>query len=231
MNRFLALGLLLTLALAFAVMFGCGEKSDYREEPDREPPTAPIGLAVQKLEDAYGILLTWVPNIEEDVAGYNVYRSIADGTGYERISEQLIPAAHNTVFRDYAVLLGGKMYSYVVTAVDDSRNESTYSEEVEIKAPYIIIDDISEARSEWRKLRDADIRVFMVRVFNKGKSPFDVYIEGSFLFALRSLEGKSAVNVPIGRYKLEAKAGNRVVDETFDVDKNIDWTLGFPLEA
>ena len=72
--------------------------------------------------------LSWTANTESDLAGYNVYRSVTTGTGYEKIGNV---TAHTTTYND-AGLTNGVTYYYVVKAVDDATtpNESPYSDEV-----------------------------------------------------------------------------------------------------
>jgi hypothetical protein len=94
------------------------------------PPAAPLGLVVV-LVPAQGttpahIELSWAISPETDIAGYNVYRSEqADVQGTRQNTELLIAPA----FRDMNVQ-PGRQYSYRVTAVDRSGNESPASEVV-----------------------------------------------------------------------------------------------------
>ena len=96
--------------------------------PDVEPPAAPTGLIAQSGVGA--ISLDWDANSEDDVAGYNVYRSASQGGGggvggYELIAEGVGPSA----FTDEGTEDGVEMF-YIVTAVDASENESAASDEV-----------------------------------------------------------------------------------------------------
>jgi hypothetical protein len=93
---------------------------------DTFPPAAPQELNVVSARE--GMVLIWAPNSENDVAGYNIYRSITSGTGYEKINAQLI---RETTFTDKKVQKG-QQYYYVVSAVDSAPvpNESSHSNEV-----------------------------------------------------------------------------------------------------
>jgi GH35 family endo-1,4-beta-xylanase len=91
-------------------------------EPDTTPPAAPTGLSAAA---GSGIVyLTWNANTENDLDGYNVYRSTTSGSEYSRIAERL----EGPAYTDDAVS-NGTTYYYVVTALDFSANESGYSNE------------------------------------------------------------------------------------------------------
>jgi hypothetical protein len=96
------------------------------------PPAAPTGL--QAVFSGVGqkpfIDLTWAPNLETDLAGYNVYRHEA-GMPAVKINRELGKAP---AFRDSDVA-AGKRYFYAVTAVDLRGNESARSEEASEVVP------------------------------------------------------------------------------------------------
>jgi hypothetical protein len=91
------------------------------------PPAPPQGLS--STYSAGAVELVWMANSEADLAGYNVY-SIENGAA-QRLNQKLVPTP---VFRD-ATVTPGKTFTYEVTAVDLSGNESKPSapEEVETK--------------------------------------------------------------------------------------------------
>jgi hypothetical protein len=105
-----------------------GEASTPVEVRTRDifPPAAPGGLqAVYSGNPQQNFIdITWAPNTEPDLAGYNVYRR-EEGRPYTRINRDLVKSP---VFRDSDVQ-PGKQYSYAVTAVDLRGNESGKSEE------------------------------------------------------------------------------------------------------
>ena len=72
-----------------------------------------------------GMDLSWAPNTELDLAGYNVYRSENPGGPYQSVNPMLIT---DTTYSDSG-LVSGQMYYYVATAVDTTDLESGYSEE------------------------------------------------------------------------------------------------------
>ncbi len=96
------------------------------------PPAAPSGL--QAVSSGVGqppfIDLTWAPNTEADLAGYNLYRH-EEGQPPLKINTELVKAP---AYRDRAVSSGHK-YFYSVTAVDLRGNESTQSPQASESVP------------------------------------------------------------------------------------------------
>ncbi|UYM04017.1 choice-of-anchor D domain-containing protein [Solicola gregarius] len=97
---------------------------DATDEPDTEAPAAPTGVSATA-GDAQ-IDVTWDESGEEDLAGYNVYRgeSADVSTDGDPMNTELLTALS---FRDDTAEPGTE-YFYVVTALDDSGNESDASE-------------------------------------------------------------------------------------------------------
>ena len=85
---------------------------------DTVPPSAPVSLITTDLNG--GVSLSWVANGENDLAGYNVYRSTTSGGPYAKVNAGLVGT---NSFTDSG-LTNGVTYYYVVTAVDTSNNES-----------------------------------------------------------------------------------------------------------
>ncbi len=90
------------------------------------PPAAPTGL--QAVASGVGqqpfVDMTWAPNTESDLAGYNVYRQ-EHGTAPLKVNAELVKTPS---YRDSSVERG-KTYFYSVTAVDLRGNESSKSQE------------------------------------------------------------------------------------------------------
>jgi hypothetical protein len=90
------------------------------------PPAVPTGL--QAVFSGVGqkpfIDLTWAPNLEQDLAGYNVYRHEAGGQP-AKVNSELVKTP---AFRDDKVQTG-REYFYTISAVDQRGNESGRSEE------------------------------------------------------------------------------------------------------
>lgn len=91
---------------------------------DIYPPAQPVGL--QAVFSSVGqkpfIDLTWAPNLESDLAGYNVFRRSEDGT-WVKLNQKLVEVPS---FRDDKVKASGN-YLYSVSAVDLRGNESPRS--------------------------------------------------------------------------------------------------------
>jgi hypothetical protein len=96
------------------------------------PPAGPAGL--QAVASGVGqppfVDLTWAPNTEADLAGYNLYRHQA-GQPPVKISTELVKAP---AYRDREVTAGHN-YFYAVTAVDLRGNESPRSTEASESVP------------------------------------------------------------------------------------------------
>jgi len=90
---------------------------------DRTPPARPKGLTV--VPGVGRAFLTWNENKEQDLAGYNVYRSTKSGGKYQKLTDKAIA---RTTFSDETAKQGVEYY-YMVTAMDKAGNESPGSEE------------------------------------------------------------------------------------------------------
>ena len=99
---------------------------------DTFPPAPPAGLQAvfSGVVQHPAIDLTWTPNSEDDLAGYNVYRRIGTEPAM-KINSELVKAP---AFHDPNVRLGGT-YFYSATAVDLRGNESTRSAETSETVP------------------------------------------------------------------------------------------------
>jgi len=89
---------------------------------DNEAPAPPTGLVAEA--GVSTVSLDWDSNSEDDVAGYNVYRSETSGGPHALLADGVGQSA----FVDDTVA-NGTEYFYVVTAVDASENESDASDE------------------------------------------------------------------------------------------------------
>ena len=75
---------------------------------------------------ATNVTLRWDANSEPDLAGYRIYRSTIQGSGYVKVGQDVI--APTTEFVDMNVPDG--TYYWVATAFDTDNLESGYSNEV-----------------------------------------------------------------------------------------------------
>lgn len=120
---------LLVATAGLALLVGCGLSG----RGDTTPPEAPDGLSATSQDAA--IALRWAAPSADDLAGYNVYRStssIGEVSGLDPIS-----GSRPTPGTDYVdeTAENGTTYHYVVTAVDETGNESDPSGEV-AKTPF-----------------------------------------------------------------------------------------------
>jgi len=99
---------------------------------DIYPPAQPAGL--QAVFSSVGqkpfIDLTWAPNLEGDLAGYNIFRWVKGGQP-QKLNTQLVQVSS---YRDENVE-AGKTYFYTVLAVDLRGNQSTRSAEAHETVP------------------------------------------------------------------------------------------------
>ena len=94
---------------------------------DTFPPAAPQGLVVV-LVPAQGAApanldLSWSISAENDIAGYNIYRTEQDGAAGQKQNPELL---RTPAFRDMNIVPGHR-YFYTVTAMDRVGNESPAS--------------------------------------------------------------------------------------------------------
>ncbi|MCF8362919.1 MAG: T9SS type A sorting domain-containing protein [Prolixibacteraceae bacterium] len=90
---------------------------------DTVKPAAPTSLVAVPGDEQ--VTLDWDDNTEDDLAGYEVYRSSTSGTEYWNVRT----VTESTYTDKY--LTNGKTYYYIIKAVDESQNESAASNEVE----------------------------------------------------------------------------------------------------
>jgi hypothetical protein len=90
------------------------------------PPTELVALA-----EARRVRLVWRPSEADDLAGYLVYRRVGETGAFTRITPQPVVSAE---LIDTAVA-AGQTYTYRVTAVDQTGNESVPGGEVRANVP------------------------------------------------------------------------------------------------
>lgn len=93
----------------------------FRPASGSTPPPAPTGHEVN---------LTWQDSTSSNVVSYNVYRANGTGTSYAQIADDVTGAAYT----DTSVT-AGSTYTYVVTAVNNSGDESAYSNSQTVTVP------------------------------------------------------------------------------------------------
>lgn len=100
----------------------CGnETSQVAPTIDTVPPNPPVGLQAQ--EGNQPVRISWSENAEVDLAGYRVYKSSYEDGPYRQVNSDLLlcPWCYDTV-------TPMSLTFYKVTAVDESGNESAFSE-------------------------------------------------------------------------------------------------------
>jgi len=122
---------LLLLALASVSAFlvvACSSTSSSPIDPDPGEdliaPAMPSDLSIELYGDR--VHLVWAENSESDLAGYRVYRTSGGASAYALGD---VPSAKyfERIETSHDIML-----SYRVTAIDQSLNESGYSQEVQI---------------------------------------------------------------------------------------------------
>ena len=94
---------------------------------DTFPPATPTGASA--IAGTASIELNWDRNTESDFKNYRIFRAAGSGN-----FEQIADAVEAPAFSDRAIV-SGTAYRYVITAVDQTGNESPRSNVVEITAP------------------------------------------------------------------------------------------------
>ncbi len=90
-------------------------------------PGAPFGLA--GIGEADAVKLTWSPNFEADLTGYNIYRSTAQAGPFSKVNT--LPTDRIAYFHDEALPPLTKFF-FRCTAVDSSGNESAFLSAVSV---------------------------------------------------------------------------------------------------
>jgi hypothetical protein len=95
---------------------------------DTFPPLPPAELAAVPGENAASIDLSWQPVVDNDLAGYLIYRRAANTTApFQKLTSKPVTAPAYTD----TTTTPGQRYTYRVTAIDATGNESPPSNEAE----------------------------------------------------------------------------------------------------
>jgi hypothetical protein len=109
------------LSLVFLSACDMRHNKDNPDNIDNTPPSPPTGLVITNGDNQ--VTISWNPNSERDVAGYNVYYS------YDYYSKySLIGSTKTNSYTDYGAR-NGSTYYYAVTAYDINGNESELSKQ------------------------------------------------------------------------------------------------------
>jgi hypothetical protein len=198
------------------------------QESDAVAPPAVGGLKADAREDRVFVL--WENNQDEDVIGYNIYRSQNRRKGFEKLNELLIGL---NSFRDNEVDLDNTYY-YKVSAVDASLNESALSEVIKVKVRKLSNDeflDLVQRASFEFFWQEADQHTGFV----KDRSDTDIVSTASIGFGLsamvvgaeRGYKDREAIEERVYRTLKELNQGPRKFGLYFhyvDFDGNISET-------
>jgi fibronectin type 3 domain-containing protein len=181
--------------------------------------TAPNPVRIQDAR-AVGdeIVIRWGRPLAEDLAGFHVYRS--SGGEFARLTEKPLTA---TEYRDRPE--GGEWYSYAVTAVDQSGNESPKGEPVPVRwtdlaappAPTGLKASFADGRVAlaWDASPAKDLRHYLVLRRSPGKKDFLEYAEPK-------KNSHSDARVVPGKYAYRVvavdRAGNRSEPATVEIE-------------
>jgi hypothetical protein len=97
----------------------------YRDTIELRPPSPPASLTFDASHGVDRIEICWSQSTDPGVSKYNVYRSPVSGGPYDLAT---IDPVDHAVFMDVG-LLPSTRYYYVVSAIDNSGNESAFSPE------------------------------------------------------------------------------------------------------
>jgi hypothetical protein len=92
--------------------------------PDVTPPVAPFIKKVYEVEKV--LIIEWMPNVEADLAGYNLFkRKKGDTSEFQQLNISLIPKTVS-IYKDVEAERG-QYYEYYLQAVDDNKLVSEQS--------------------------------------------------------------------------------------------------------
>jgi hypothetical protein len=114
--------LLVAVATLMLLVGACGKDGGQgRPAVDTVPPNPPTGIDIECQGNA--VLITWDENPEVDLAGYRLYKSSLEDGPFGQLNSRLImcPWCEDQV-------ISMAMTYYKLTAVDESGNESAFSQ-------------------------------------------------------------------------------------------------------
>ena len=91
--------------------------------PDVTPPHNPVIKNIEFSQD--NIIIEWIPNVETDLLGYDLYRKFKKDSIYNKVNSLLIPA--NVIKYTDRSSKEGEQYQYSLKAIDINQNESSFS--------------------------------------------------------------------------------------------------------
>ncbi|KAF0245555.1 MAG: hypothetical protein FD180_1526 [Planctomycetota bacterium] len=174
---------------------------------DTIPPASPTGLAATPGDTL--VDLTWTPNTEPDLAGYDAWYRPAGGTDWTKANVTLIGTPAFTV----TGLTNGVAYEFAVSAVDTEPNSSALSlpvtaTPVDSESPATPTGLVATGGNEsvtlvWDANAETDLKQYNVYRFDEGTSTY-VKIASVLAGTLTYLDG-GLTNGTTYSYKLSAE--------------------------
>lgn len=122
--------ILVLVSLATIMLLGGACSNDNTQTGpvvDTVAPNPPVGFQVQ--DQAGMVRITWEENAEADLAGYRLYKSSSENGPFAQVNSEPLLCPW---YMDYVT--PAAMTFYKVTALDDSGNESAFSQVIGIYA-------------------------------------------------------------------------------------------------
>jgi hypothetical protein len=137
-----------------------GISSDYQfNTPSGDAPVTVVNFAIQSPTEMERITLNWTSNSEDDLAGYNLYRSESSIGTFEKINaDPIVSTVGSTTYRDEGLKIATKYY-YHVKAIDVAGNESGPSKILSVLTPGILSENRTWPVSESPYIVQGDIRI------------------------------------------------------------------------
>lgn len=200
-------------------------KIDYLYFSDLAYPKIAAPANLTATADDESVTLDWDDNTEADFDGYNVYRSLSSGSGYEKINTDLLTASSYT---DGSVTTGTTYY-YIVRAVNTEGEESQDSDEVTVTPGANAVDPASQLQ-EFRMFPNPASALCTVKFTLEESSDVSVTIFDTggrelhhFIQNERWRPGTHTLRLPLagfaaGSYVLHVKAGRKNVTEVLVIE-------------
>ena len=163
-------------------------KSDYSsiasvKMPDVTPPVKPLIIGVTNEEES--IQLRWLANRDEDLKGYELYRS-TDAETYTIINKELIPVSVLS-YKD-SDIRSAATYMYYLKAVDSSGNKSLSSNIEKGYTRFSSLEAPKEFKGKYNKSKKAVLLSW--KATESELTSFVIYRSDKEIGALKPLSGK-----------------------------------------
>lgn len=133
-----------------------GMSSDYQFITEKgDAPAMPLNFAAEVAPEQEKLSLSWQPNTESDLAGYNLYRSESMNSNYSKVASI---DSQNTGYIDEGLRVASKYY-YKLSAIDTAGNESVHTQPVSALTPGILVDNRVWTKQNSPYIVKGDIRI------------------------------------------------------------------------